>query len=257
VSTTDHILALCAAVARHVCNDGAPTEREETLRVLVVPAREQLDALRAEVQKQVGINCQLTRAIDEISLQPGVDAGAWATKRGPEFVVERVRAEVARLTGERDEARTVAERYANAQDVGQTREMLLRERAERAEAERDAARSLLDGLDSQLTRIRVAIDESGVPDISPYPPEEGLSQHEQSLRAGGYVVPQEMRVRELTAERDALRLLVDGVAKAEEARKPRGPSAFSALCPPPHHQATGEQLQATIDACVAWKEKNR
>lgn len=61
------------------------------------------------------------------------------------------------------------------------------------EAERRA-----DEYDAKLTAVRVALTEAGVPEVEPYP-EEDVSDHEKSLRAGGRVIGAVARIERLVA----------------------------------------------------------
>ena len=61
----------------------------------------------------------------------------------------------------------------------------------------DAERRLEDA-DAKLTAVRVALTESGVPEVDPYP-EEDVSDHEKSLRAGGRVIGAVARIERLAA----------------------------------------------------------
>lgn len=52
--------------------------------------------------------------------------------------------------------------------------------------------------DAKLTAVRVALTEAGVPEVEPYP-EEDVSDHEKSLRAGGRVIGAVARIERLVA----------------------------------------------------------
>jgi len=65
--------------------------------------------------------------------------------------------------------------------------------ARAGEAERRA-----DEYDAKLTAVRVALTEAGVPEVEPYP-EEDVSDHEKSLRAGGRVIGAVARIERLVA----------------------------------------------------------
>jgi len=65
--------------------------------------------------------------------------------------------------------------------------------ARAGEAERRA-----DEYDAKLTAVRVALTEAGVPEVEPSP-EEDVSDHEKSLRAGGRVIGAVARIERLVA----------------------------------------------------------
>ncbi len=108
---------------------------------------------------------------------------------------------------------------------GQAREDVTRAQARADELSKDLAQARVDfrsahdaelRLDADLTRVRVALTEAGIPESEPYPEEPGLSDREKSLRAGGKVIAQDERVRRLAAEvvrlrpRDTARMGYDG-----------------------------------------------
>lgn len=51
--------------------------------------------------------------------------------------------------------------------------------------------------DSQATAVRVALSTAGIPESEPYPDEPGLSEHERSLRAGGWMLKAPERIGRL------------------------------------------------------------
>lgn len=63
-----------------------------------------------------------------------------------------------------------------------------------------AEKERADDLDAQLTRVRVALTDAGVPDAEQYPEDATLSEYDRSLRAGGYMLSQTERIKRLSAE---------------------------------------------------------
>ncbi len=59
----------------------------------------------------------------------------------------------------------------------------------------------LEDADAKLTAVRVALTKAGVPEVDPYP-EEDVSDHEKSLRAGGRVIAAVARIERLAARLD-------------------------------------------------------
>lgn len=107
---------------------------------------------------------------------------------------------ITRLLGERDEWRRLH---------GQAREDVTRSQARADELSRDLAQARADfrsahdaelRLDADLTRVRLALTEAGIPESEPYPEEPSLSAAEKSLRAGGKVIAQDERVRRLVSK---------------------------------------------------------
>ena len=85
----------------------------------------------------------------------------------------------------------------------------LTQRAERAEGERDE-------YDATLTGVRKLITQAGIPEVEPYPLEEGLSEYERSLRAGGRALAIDERISRLVAQRDEALALADARGRALE-----------------------------------------
>lgn len=71
-------------------------------------------------------------------------------------------------------------------------------RAGEAERRAGEAERRADEYDAKLTAVRVALTEAGVPEVEPYP-EEDVSDHEKSLRAGGRVIGAVARTERLVA----------------------------------------------------------
>lgn len=126
----------------------------------------------------------------------------------------------------------------------------LEERAR--EAERRA-----DEYDARLTAVRVALSQAGVPEVEPYP-EEGVSDRENALRAGGRVIGAVARIERLAERIESLtEELADTATVARHLRKlfdDAGQGEHNVLALVEHYQRELFAAEARSRAVVALLE---